>query len=288
MHTVALSLTVTPAILVSNLPSDQTLEAISASGAVGTYTKPSATESGATLTTTCVPASGSMFPLGTNVVTCTSSDGTNSLQSTFNVTVRDTTGPALHLPSTLNAEATSSAGATVTYAPSATDLVDGLRPVTCTPASGSLLPLGITPVSCTSTDSHNNTSNGAFNVNVQDTTPPALQCPANTTVKSDTSDPVAVSYDSATASDAVSSVTLAYSAASGTLFPNGQTVVTVTASDAAGNTSHCTFDVRVNGLGVQLTGGFGCSSGGSPSSLFGLLGLGFLALRRRAGVRLRG
>jgi len=39
-------------------------------------------------------------------------------------------------------------------------------PIDCSPASGSAFPLGITTVTCTATDSHNNAGTGTFKVNV--------------------------------------------------------------------------------------------------------------------------
>jgi hypothetical protein len=90
------------------------------------------------------------------------------------VTVRDTTPPVLSLPANITAEATGPSGAAVSYSATATDLVDGSRPVTCDHASGSTFPLGTTTVQCTATDTHNNTANGSFTVTVRDTTPPTI------------------------------------------------------------------------------------------------------------------
>jgi len=46
--------------------------------------------------------------------------------------------------------------------------------VLCTPATGSTFPLGLTTVSCSAKDAHNNTATGAFTVTVVDTTPPTI------------------------------------------------------------------------------------------------------------------
>ncbi|WP_189004175.1 PxKF domain-containing protein, partial [Deinococcus malanensis] len=54
----------------------------------------------------------------------------------------------------------------VTFAPTATDLVDGSRAVSCDKLSGSTFPVGETTVTCTSTDSRNNTSTKTFTVTV--------------------------------------------------------------------------------------------------------------------------
>lgn len=135
---------------------DITAEATGPDGAVVTF------DSGAA---TCTPVSGSTFPIGETTVTCTS--------GTFTVTVVDTTPPVLTLPGDQTVEATSAAGAVVTFVTSATDLVDGSVAVVCTPPSGSTF-LGTTTVSCTATDAHGNLAAGSFTVTVVDTTPPAI------------------------------------------------------------------------------------------------------------------
>jgi hypothetical protein len=80
-------------------------------------------------------------------------------------------------------EANGSGGSVVTYVlPTATDDNDGLRPVDCSPDSGSTFPLGQTTVACTSSDSAGNTGHASFSVTVQDTTPPTLVVPSPHTV----------------------------------------------------------------------------------------------------------
>src|SRR5262249_59854993 len=76
-------------------------------------------------------------------------------------------------------QATSVAGAAVTWSISATDPDDAAGAVTCSPDSGSTFAVGTTPVHCSSTDTHSNTGVLDFNVVVTeqppvDTTPPAL------------------------------------------------------------------------------------------------------------------
>jgi len=79
--------------------------------------------------------------------------------------VIDTTAPVLTLPAPVVA-ATSLSGAIVTYVASAVDLVDGARPVTCTPASGSSFAIGTTTVTCSASDTRGNTATGSFVVTV--------------------------------------------------------------------------------------------------------------------------
>lgn len=155
---------------VLTLPPNITAEATSAAGAAVSYTV-TATDNA---TINCTPASGSTFPLGTTTVNCTATAVTGSTSGSFSVTVVDTTPPVLNLPSPITAEATGPSGAAVTFTVSATDLVDGPRPVLCDHNSGDTFPLGTTTVQCTSTDTHNNTAHGSFTILVQDTTPPTI------------------------------------------------------------------------------------------------------------------
>lgn len=67
------------------------------------------------------------------------------------------------------------AGAPVTFpTPAATDNVDPTVPVTCTPPSGSIFPVGTTVVTCTATDASGNVSTTTFNVVVK---PPVVPTP---------------------------------------------------------------------------------------------------------------
>ncbi len=81
----------------------------------------------------------------------------------------DTTPPILTLPSIVLADATSPMGASVDYSNlvSATDETDGLVPLSCTPPSGSLFPIGDTTVECTATDGAGNSSTAPFTVHVR-------------------------------------------------------------------------------------------------------------------------
>jgi hypothetical protein len=76
----------------------------------------------------------------------------------------DTTPPGWYnVPGTIVAYATRADGATVTYTkPKAIDAVDGERPVTCKPASGTLFPLNKTTVTCEASDTKNNKSSVTF------------------------------------------------------------------------------------------------------------------------------
>ena len=155
------------------LPPSVTAEATGAPGAYATYTAYSNgipignDQDGRDVTAACSPASGSLFPLGTTLVVCTARDtfgGTST--GTFQVHVVDTIAPAMTLPASISVEATSPAGAEVSYSASAFDLVDGEVGVACTPASGSTFAAGTTIVRCSATDAHGNTARDTFGVTV--------------------------------------------------------------------------------------------------------------------------
>lgn len=234
----------TPPVL--TLPGDQTVEATSAGGATVAYSA-TAHDAGDNASTpvTCTPASGSTFAIGTTTVSCSSSDSHgNTSTGTFSVTVQDKTAPALSLSDT-GAEATSSAGAKVTFAATATDAVDGATAVTCTPASGSTFALGTTTVSCSSTDSRGNKSTGSLKVTVTDTTPPALTLPTTTVAEASSGAGATVDY-TATAADLVDgSITPNCDQPSGTTFALGTTTVSCTATDSHQNKATGTFTVTV-------------------------------------------
>ncbi len=94
---------------------------------------------------TCLPASGSIFPLGATPVRCSSSDIFGTVNSMFWVTVQDTTPPAFAGVANLEAEAITSTE--VNFDVTATDRGVGVA-VTCSPASGSTFYVGTTTVNC--------------------------------------------------------------------------------------------------------------------------------------------
>src|SRR5205823_2723186 len=103
------------------VPSDITAEAASAAGAVADFAA-TATDAVSTPTITYSQEPGTTFALGTTTVTVTATDGArNTATAAFRVTVVDATPPSLTVPSDITAEATSTAGAVVSFAATATD-----------------------------------------------------------------------------------------------------------------------------------------------------------------------
>jgi hypothetical protein len=154
--------------------------------------------------------------------------------------------PSISAPESFQAEATSAAGATVTYEASANDASDGPLPVRCTPKSGSLFPMGTTEVSCTTLSSYGHRTTVTFPVTVADTTPPVLSVPEPLSAFADSASGALVSF-SASATDELDGATLQpmCTPASGSRFPPGTTSVQCTATDAQGNSAASSFPVKV-------------------------------------------
>ena len=159
----------------------------------------------------------------------------------------DTTPPTLHLPSNITAEATSAAGAVVTWTVSADDANPAHPTVSCDATSGGIFPIGTTTVHCSATDAAGNTANGSFNVTVQDTTPPTLNgVPGDITLEATNPTGAAATWSAITATDAVDgSDTVSCDHNSGDGFGLGTTKVTCSATDAHGNTAQASFNVTV-------------------------------------------
>ncbi len=123
-----------------------------------------------------VTAIDAPYPVGLTTITWTAKDEAgNTASATQTVTVLDVEAPVfpvseqsiLGVQSTLTFNATSPAGASVTYEVDVTDNV-GVTSLSCEPASGSVFPAGSTPVSCTASDAAGNSSSKSFSVTVVD------------------------------------------------------------------------------------------------------------------------
>lgn len=113
--------------------------------------------------------------------------------------------------------------------------------VTCDHPSGSFFGVGDTTVTCTSTAG----PTCSFKVTVNDEQAPTISCPADITVNAPSGSCSAVVNFTVTASDNCGIPTVVASPASGSVFPVGTTTVTATATDAAGNSTNCSFSVTI-------------------------------------------
>src|SRR6185436_8759526 len=158
--------------------------------AIVTYSNPAVADNCTGATVSCAPASGGAFPKGVTTVTCTATDSAtvpNTATCTFTVTVVDNQNPTLSAcpgNQTINTAA-GQCQAIATYTnPTASDNCPGVGAVTCTPASGSSFPKGVTTVTCSVSDAAGRSASCNFTVTVVDNQAPTFPngCPANQTV----------------------------------------------------------------------------------------------------------
>jgi HYR domain len=146
---------------------DKAVEANGPAGSVVNFPTPTAVDAldGPIGAVNCSPASGSTFPLGVTVVTCSATDTHgNTGQATFNVAVNDTTPPTIFLPTAASIVATSATGipssdpAAQAYfrAARAVDMIDANPAVTYEAAS--FLVVGSNPVTFHARDASGNES----------------------------------------------------------------------------------------------------------------------------------
>ncbi|NTX07362.1 ELWxxDGT repeat protein [Myxococcus sp. CA040A] len=236
-----------------------------------------ATDAGSSAVEVVYGHDGPLFPLGATEVFVTARDASgNTSTCSFIVTVRDTTPPELGCPASVQVEAQSDQGAmdvSLTGTPPS-DAVTRAPTVSSSHPSGTPFPLGTTEVTFTATDEAGNAGTCSFTVTVRDTTAPVLSCPADIVLLTWKASGIEVDYAEAITTDAVSSPSRVYSQASGTRFPLGTTPVTVTATDAAGNSASCEFHVTVQPprepifVDPPQELGWGCNtSSGSPAGL---------------------
>lgn len=94
--------------------------------------------------------------------------GSSDVHITITMPTTDGPGPVLSLPGPMVVDATSPAGATVSYPASAQDGQGNRLAVSCTPPSGSTFAVGVTSVSCSANDGQGRTTGGGFFVTVRD------------------------------------------------------------------------------------------------------------------------
>jgi hypothetical protein len=98
--------------------------------------------------------------------TCQDKAGNQSSNTQTGINI-DRVAPALVVPASVVANATSPSGAAVAFIVTATDALDPSPVVICSPSSGSVFPIGNTNITCTATDRAGNTSSGGFVVTVK-------------------------------------------------------------------------------------------------------------------------
>ena len=199
------------------------------------------------------PVAGATANLGANTVTITVADAAgNTTTCTAILTVVDTTAPSI---TSCAADQTASADAScVAQVPDFTagvvalDNCSSTLVVTQSPVAGATANLGANTVTITVADAAGNTTTCTANLTVVDTTAPSItSCAADQTVPAGTNC-TALLPDLAAGIVAVDNCGISSATQSplaGSAVGLGATVVTITVSDAAGNTASCTSTVTV-------------------------------------------
>ncbi len=213
-----------------------------ACGAAVNYTAPSGTGCG---TVSCDHASGSFFGVGQTTVTCTSTAGPTC---SFKVTVDDTQNPTITAPPDANYQCASQVPPASPSQATASDNC-GTPTVTVSESNNGGAGSPLSPLIITrtykATDGAGLMASVSQTITVIDNTPPTITCPANITVNAPSGSCSAVVNFTVTGNDNCSSATIVSSKASGSVFAVGTTTVVSTATDAAGNSSSCSFMVTV-------------------------------------------
>ncbi|MBI1387563.1 MAG: HYR domain-containing protein [bacterium] len=231
--------------------SDVVVEANTAGGAVVAYTTPSVSDLvDANPAVTFSPVSGSYFAIGDTVVSCTAIDASGNIAAaTFTIGVTDTTAPQITLggPSTISLESNVDSYSRSVWQASVSDAGDPGVQLVIDDASVNTSQVGTYTVAFSATDAYGNAAAPVTRtVNVVDSSAPVFEPVSDITVEADAAGGAPVTYTPPSATDLDDpNPTVTCVPAPGSFFALGDTTVTCTATDAAGNESTTTFIITV-------------------------------------------
>ncbi|MEZ4962078.1 MAG: HYR domain-containing protein [Saprospiraceae bacterium] len=205
--------------------------------------------------------SGAIFPLGVTVNSFEIEGPGGFENCSFTVTVVDAENPTIvDCPTNIvvNTDPGFCDAQVFWLVPVATDNCV-ISTFTSTHNSGDIFPTGITTVTYTATDGSANVSTCTFDIEVTDAEAPQIftcndpgctllspGCPFSVFVNNDPGlCSAVVTWEQVITQDNCPGATIISSHAPGSIFPTGFTTVTYTTTDAAGNSSSCSFDVFV-------------------------------------------
>lgn len=172
----------------------------------------------------------------------------NSNSCSQTVEVVDTTAPVITCSSNIVVECTGRSPVPVSFSLTTSDACDANVLVYSVPPSGTAFALGTNIVQAYAVDSCLNTNTCSFAVTVVDTTAPAIVCPPDLVVAEAPRDAgsAVVTYALPATSDVCDEQpSVAAAPVSGSAFPVGVNVVHAVATDDSGNSTACSFTVRV-------------------------------------------
>ncbi|MFB5610368.1 MAG: HYR domain-containing protein [Nitrosopumilaceae archaeon] len=213
-------------------PPTKTIEATGENGNVVDYG--TATYSDAVGVTSINNDAPETFPFGLTSITWTAKDAAGNTASKIQqIFIVDTTPPSITPLTDVIVEAQSLNNNTIALTQA--QATDAVAIDTITNDAPSLFSLGETIVTWIATDTSGNSANTTQVVTVVDTTSPSIDPVANVTLEAISASENTVSLTPPVANDSISEVTISNNAPA--YFEVGETIVTWTATDAAGNTA---------------------------------------------------
>ncbi len=205
---------------------------------------------GQTVMQTTGLASGANFPVGTTTNTFVVTDvAGNTATCSFDVIIIDNENPTISCPAAISQGVdTGVCGATINYTVTSTDNCPGETVMlTSGLASGSVFPVGTTTNIYMVTDLAGNTATCSFDVTIVDDEDPTASCPPAITRSADPGACGSLITFNVPPTDNCPGTTVQQTSGilSGTIAPIGTITNTFVLTDAAGNTSSCSFDVTV-------------------------------------------
>ncbi|MBI3842152.1 MAG: SMP-30/gluconolactonase/LRE family protein, partial [Thaumarchaeota archaeon] len=167
-------------------------------------------------------------PTETKITTQTTTNQTQNIKPNPN----DKTAPVLTAPADMTVEATGKLTSVLIGQATATD-ASGIASITND--APDKFPLGITIVTWTATDGAGNVAKATQRITLVDTTAPVLSAPPGVIVEAQSPTDNVVDLGTPASSDAIGVISVTNDAPK--VFPLGDTIVTWTAKDAAGNTA---------------------------------------------------
>jgi len=184
----------------------------------------------------------SSFPIGVTTVTWTATDiSGNSASATQIISVVDSTAPEIIVPIDVTSESEGPGGSSILIGNATVSDAIGISTVSNN--APTIFQIGETIVTWTVTDLHGNVGNANQTVSVVDTTPPTITAPSNVTYEAVHPSTNTVTIGVAEATDTVGIVSVENNTPPS--FPVGDTIVTWTATDAAGNSASAAQTVSV-------------------------------------------
>lgn len=235
----------------SNVPTDkiENLPGTSCTKTVN-WTPPTVTDNCKYKVTSTHQPNSTLFTRGIHTVTYTATDSAGNVAiASFKVTVNDVTAPTIDggCPLTITLAANEQCQAEFELpVKTATDACGNATVVNNHPSK--IFPLGPTIVTYTATDASGNSSSCILKVMVEDNAPPVFKdCPSVVPGTKDASCKTSVELPKLTVTDnCTNNVSYTSSHPDNTDFPLGETTVTYTAVDNAGNKATCVFNVVVS------------------------------------------